>query len=714
MPWAIPSNAPSSPHGTTETAQLLSSLVLEPPLKKASASAAELFPRSRLSPFLPQRSGGLLGRPRGVSLFRDRIADQDATTPTTTSASLVRRSLVQIPSNNAEDTTLSSASQFSTNGEMLSQMSVVPPPSTLAPITVADPGGPTSPSSSCPSELAGLSSLTITSDSETTRSQATPAPTPLLHSASLGASAGGTSALPISPLHQQQQQASSLPSQTTTGAHTGGYSPKDWRSAFRVPMLSQDGHVVGYRQNSLMLRRQMEVSLPSDLEGGTTPPESPLFYNNSTTPRFSDPTDEFAAAASDPNGGFRDAPNRVPGYLLGPIVGCGGFSVVRKALHVATGLPVAVKVIDKCRLADAKDRDRVDREIRVMRQLGGHVGIARLLEYAETPQFLYLIMEYCDGGSLLDHVRNCRKISEPEALMLFQQLLAALDHCHRRGVVHRDIKLENILLDGRGGLRLIDFGLCGYFMPDKHLRCHCGSPSYAAPEIVARREYIATPVDIWSAGIVLYAMLAGYLPFHAKDKRVLSRKIIVGAWKPPGWISDDALDLLQRMLTQDPSQRITLEGILKHPWVVNGPRWEGRGEGPGGLLRSPVDTSTGGQLPDPEVVAVWAQTMGGAGGNVDVAALMKGLRQKECNSLTAAYYLLLEAKIAAREIAENVNNRAGSANGNAGSSLSGSPMKTGSSTCASDSTTATSSTSNGGSSSARSSDTADLEMFAAV
>ena len=433
----------------------------------------------------------------------------------------------------------------------------------------------------------------------------------------------------------------------------------DWRSAFRVPLYSSDGKLMGYKQRSSMLRRQMEVSQPSDLD--TTPPESPpMMFNTTSTTSTSTSTppplhnfstltalEEFAVIAQDPVCGFPDAENQVPGYLLGPVIGRGGFSTVRKALHMPTSLPVAVKVIDKTRMVDPKERDRADREMRVMRQLGGHVAVAQLYECAETPQFLYLFMEHCAGGSLLDHVREHRKLPEHEACVLFQQLLAALQHCHNRGVVHRDIKLENVLLDGRGGLRLIDFGLCGYYAPGKNLRCHCGSPSYAAPEIVARKEYAAQPVDVWSAGVVLYAMLAGFLPFHAKDKKALSRKILQGVWQPLPSVSTNAVDLLRRMLTVDPEQRISLDAIWTHPWLNDsGPRWEGQGEGVRGVLRAKIEPATGAPLPDLDVVATWAAVTG-----CSVPALLRALKFKECNSFTAGYHLLCEAKTNATAMA---------------------------------------------------------------
>ncbi len=587
----------------------------------------------------------MLGRPRASSLSSTSSKDNEKLTASAAAATVfedVRRNVFSSMS----DSSISFGSKERKIRESGSGTSILAPPVTLRRISVRSKEQAAS-SSVSPStaELAlGLSNLTMTDEFEILRSRHTRG----VSDCSSNSTTSGIGSVGVENLEKTAAVAAAAAvTQNPPPAPTAATSPAaaqtaaaDWRAAFRVPMLSPDGKLVGYKQNSSVLRRQMQVSMPFSDVDTATPPESPLFTpgsSNTTTTTHQNSKAEFLAASQDPFAGFPDAENQLPGYLLGAVVGRGGFSSVHKGLHVPTSLPVAVKVIDKLRMKDPKDRDRVDREMRVMRQLSGHIGIAQLLECAETPQYVYIIMEYCAGGSLLDYVRGKRRLSENEACLLFQQLLAALQHCHGRGVVHRDIKLENVLLDGHGGVKLIDFGLCGYYVHDKPLRCHCGSPSYAAPEIVSRQDYMAGPVDVWSAGIVLFAMLAGYLPFQAKDKKSLTSKILKAAWTPPSCASPAAVDLLEKMLTLDPQVRICLNKIWEHPWVAGGPRWEGNGEGPNGLMRTSVDL---------EVADAWVHVGGNTNSDVTLATLLRALRLKECNATTAGYHLLCQAKSA--------------------------------------------------------------------
>jgi 5'-AMP-activated protein kinase, catalytic alpha subunit len=613
LPWAATAN-----------------ITTQPPI---AAAKDERLPNSRLSPYFSHRTknaSSMLGRPRASSLSSNNSSSSNEKL----AAPDVRRNVFSSMSASNVDF---SGERSKEDKKGSSGTSILAPPITLRRISVQrkDQGATSSLASPSTTELAlGLSNLTMTDEFELRRNRR------ISDGGSSTSSANGATIEKVPVV-----AAPALPTPPTTATTTPTSITADWRANFRVPMLSPDGKLVGYKQNSSMLRRQMQVSMPYSEADTATPPESPMFINNASSGSGSNFTtiqnkEDFLAASQDAFAGFPDAENQLHGYLLGPIVGRGGFSSVHKGLHVATSLPVAVKVIDKTRMRDPKDRDRVDREMRVMRQLSGHIGIAQLLECAETPQYLFIIMEYCAGGSLLDYVREKRKLSENEACLLFQQLLAALQHCHGRGVVHRDIKLENILLDGdHSGVKLIDFGLCGYYVPDKPLRCHCGSPSYAAPEIVARKDYLAGPVDVWSAGVVLFAMLAGYLPFQARDKKALSSKIIRATWTPPSGASSAAVDLLEKMLTLNPEERICLNKIWEHPWVAGGPQWEGNGEGPNGLMRS--------SAVDLEVAQAWVEILLGRdtiGENNYMATLLRALRLKECNATTAGYHLLCQAK----------------------------------------------------------------------
>jgi len=267
---------------------------------------------------------------------------------------------------------------------------------------------------------------------------------------------------------------------------------------------------------------------------------------------------------------------RLPGYLLGKVVGEGGFCKVRAAIHRVTGAKTAVKLIEKAKLRDPEDRARLGREIKVLKRLS-HRHVIRLFDVVEDARWVFCVMEYADGGSLLDHVRARRRVPEPEAARFAYQLCQALACCHASGVAHRDVKLENVLLDARRDVKLIDFGLAAFTSPGRKLETHCGSPSYAAPEIVQRKPYDGPPVDVWSTGVVLFACVAGHLPFHApkNDKKELCRKIASGAYVLPSDASKDFADVVSVILRVDPTRRASLATVLESRWIANRER---RGE----------------------------------------------------------------------------------------------------------------------------------------
>jgi len=319
----------------------------------------------------------------------------------------------------------------------------------------------------------------------------------------------------------------------------------------------------------------------------------------------------------------------LPGYTVGKVIGEGGFCQVRLAVHHLSKRKVAIKVINKAKLTDVNESKRIQREIRVMLHLT-HECIIKLFEVVDSADTLYLVMEHAPNQSLLDYVRARKRLAEGKAALILKQIVAGLQYCHSREVVHRDVKLENILLGADGNMKIIDFGLSAFFIPGKRLRVHCGSPSYAAPEIVSRKQYDGPPVDVWSLGVVLFACLAGHLPFHSSsgNKQELCQKIIEGKFSMPAYLSPAAKDLLTRMLQVDPDKRATFEQVQAHPWVTAVAAWAPQG--------GSVYALTGG--PDEQVVAELEMA------GYSRPEILQTLQSRAPNYLTTSYYMLAEAK----------------------------------------------------------------------
>ncbi|ELR14943.1 MAP/microtubule affinityregulating kinase [Acanthamoeba castellanii str. Neff] len=255
-------------------------------------------------------------------------------------------------------------------------------------------------------------------------------------------------------------------------------------------------------------------------------------------------------------------------YDLDKTIGQGQFGKVKLATHVLTGERVAVKIILKSKL-DEDTLKKVYREVRIMKLLN-HPNIIRLYEVIETEKVLFLVMEYASGGEVLDFIVAHGRLQEREARKFFQQIVSAVDYCHKHHVIHRDIKCENLLLDADLNIKIIDFGLSNCFTPGSLMKTFCGSPTYCAPELIQRREYQGPEIDVWSLGVVLFVLVCGYLPFDAKDFQTLFRKILSGAYSVPEFVSPECRDLVRRMLVGDPVQRATLEEVLRHSWLQMG------------------------------------------------------------------------------------------------------------------------------------------------
>uniref|UniRef100_A0A0A9FEJ6 non-specific serine/threonine protein kinase n=1 Tax=Arundo donax TaxID=35708 RepID=A0A0A9FEJ6_ARUDO len=258
-------------------------------------------------------------------------------------------------------------------------------------------------------------------------------------------------------------------------------------------------------------------------------------------------------------------------YEMGKLLGQGTFAKVYHARNTKTKESVAIKVIDKEKVMKVGLIDQIKREISVMK-LVRHPNIVRLYEVMATKTKIYFVLEYVRGGELFNKVQRGR-LKEDAARKYFQQLICAVDFCHSRGVYHRDLKPENLLLDENNNLKVSDFGLSALAeckRQDGLLHTTCGTPAYVAPEVINRKGYDGAKTDIWSCGVILFVLLAGYLPFHDKNLMDMYKKIGKAEFKCPSWFSTDVRRLLMRILDPNPSTRISMEKILENPWFRKG------------------------------------------------------------------------------------------------------------------------------------------------
>ncbi|EEA05749.1 5'-AMP-activated protein kinase catalytic subunit alpha-1, putative [Cryptosporidium muris RN66] len=252
-------------------------------------------------------------------------------------------------------------------------------------------------------------------------------------------------------------------------------------------------------------------------------------------------------------------------YIMGPTLGIGSFGKVKLAKHEPTGYNVAIKIMNKAKINSIDMYDKARREISILQSID-HPHIIRLYEVIDTPSDIFMVMEYINGGELFDYIVQKGRLNENESRRLFQQLISGIEYCYINRICHRDLKPENILLDKQCNIKIGDFGLSSYIYDGNFLRTSCGSPNYAAPEVVSGKAYSGPEIDIWSCGVILYALLCGSLPFDDENVSNLFRKIRNGIFNMPGHISDAGKSLIAKMLTVDPSQRINYKEIRRHPW----------------------------------------------------------------------------------------------------------------------------------------------------
>ena len=258
-------------------------------------------------------------------------------------------------------------------------------------------------------------------------------------------------------------------------------------------------------------------------------------------------------------------------FKLDKKIGEGRFSIVKLGIHSLTKEPVAIKILDKTKIATLEDKERINREIKIMKKIN-HFNITKLYTVIETKYIIYLVQEYVQGKELNDYLYTKGKLSEIEACKFFHQIISGLSYLHHCGIVHRDFKPENILLTNDNKiLKIIDFGLGNTYEKGQLLKTGCGSPCYIPPEMLKEMGYNGEETDIWSAGIILYLTLCGTLPFYEEDNQLLYQKIIKGEYTIPKYLSEEAKDIIKQILEVDPKKRINFEKIKKHPWfnIIN-------------------------------------------------------------------------------------------------------------------------------------------------
>ncbi|KAK7535288.1 uncharacterized protein J3D65DRAFT_699814 [Phyllosticta citribraziliensis] len=255
---------------------------------------------------------------------------------------------------------------------------------------------------------------------------------------------------------------------------------------------------------------------------------------------------------------------RLGQYQLVKTLGEGSFGKVKLAVHVVSGQKVALKIISRKKLITRDMAGRIEREIQYL-QLLRHPHIIKLYTVITTPSEIIMVLEYA-GIELFDHIVAHGKMSEDKARKFFQQIVCAVEYCHRHKIVHRDLKPENLLLDENLNVKIADFGLSNIMTDGNFLKTSCGSPNYAAPEVISGKLYAGPEVDVWSCGVILYVLLVGRLPFDDDYIPSLFKKIAQGSYTIPNYLSSGAVRLIKKMLVVNPVHRITIAEIRQDPW----------------------------------------------------------------------------------------------------------------------------------------------------
>lgn len=345
------------------------------------------------------------------------------------------------------------------------------------------------------------------------------------------------------------------------------------------------------------------------------------------------------AVSSTSTGQKTKGPIRVGFYDIERTIGKGNFAVVKLARHRITKNEVAIKIIDKSQL-DPNNLQKVYREVEIMKRLD-HPHIIKLYQVMETKNMIYIVSEYASQGEIFDFIAKCGRMSEHAARMKFWQILSAVEYCHNRGIVHRDLKAENLLLDSNMNIKIADFGFSNMYKLGELLATWCGSPPYAAPEVFEGKKYTGPEIDIWSLGVVLYVLVCGALPFDGSTLQSLRDRVLSGRFRIPFFMSSECEHLIRKMLVLEPTRRYTIEQIKHHQWLM-----------PNSMdLPNTSDYTiqyggTSNVEPNEDILRLMSEYAG-----IDPQKTKDSLK-KNCYDHIAAIYLLLQDRVRTRSLSQ--------------------------------------------------------------
>ncbi|XP_076853803.1 serine/threonine-protein kinase BRSK2 isoform X7 [Brachyhypopomus gauderio] len=328
--------------------------------------------------------------------------------------------------------------------------------------------------------------------------------------------------------------------------------------------------------------------------------------------------------------------NYVGPYRLEKTLGKGQTGLVKLGIHCVTCQKVAIKIVNREKLSESVLM-KVEREIAILKLIE-HPHVLKLHDVYENKKYLYLVLEHVSGGELFDYLVKKGRLTPKEARKFFRQIISALDFCHSHSICHRDLKPENLLLDEKNNIRIADFGMASLQVGDSLLETSCGSPHYACPEVIRGEKYDGRKADVWSCGVILFALLVGALPFDDDNLRNLLEKVKLGVFHMPHFIPPDCQNLLRGMIEVDAVKRLTLEQIQKHTWYIGGKN-EPEPEQPV-LRKVAIRMLPSAEDIDPDVL----ESMHSLGCFRDKNKLMKDLLSDDDNQEKMIYFLLLDRK----------------------------------------------------------------------